>query len=389
MSPQLSSARRTVTGRDPSSGDTIAVTAQDGLIVEIKSVGAAVEPWIAPGLVDLQVNGFGGHDVNSPELTIQVVDALVRALHADGVTTVIPTLVTAPVEHTDRALRVIQEARENPLTRAAIPFVHMEGPYISREVGPRGVHDERWIRPPDLDEFRRLQTGCGGLVGLVTLSPHYSGAPDFTRALVRDSVRVSIGHTHADHAQITQVVEAGATLSTHLGNGAHRELPRHPNYIWSQLADDRLQACFIADGHHLPRETLTAMLRAKGIDGSVLVSDATALAGAGPGEYEQPVGGSVTLDEDGRLSHSGSDLLAGAALGLSRGVAVVAGLPGFGLSAALRLASRNPAGIVGRAGRLAVGEPADIIRFLWEPGDDCLRIVETLAAGRTVYTEES
>lgn len=376
---------RTVTGRDPSTGESVAVTIDGGLITEVKSSPAAPGPWISAGLVDLQVNGYGGHDVNSAIATPDTVSAMVTALYSVGVTTVVPTLVTSSFEHTDAALRVIAAAHEDEFTRDAIPFVHLEGPYISSETGPRGVHDQQWIRPPDLEEFRLLQEASGGIIGMVTLSPHYPEAVDFTKALVHDSIRVSIGHTHADHAEIIRTIEAGATLSTHLGNGAHQMLSRHPNYIWSQLADDRLLACFIADGHHLPTETLTAMIRAKGVDHSILVSDATALAGAEPGEYDQPVGGPVTLDGDGRLSHSGSSLLAGAAAGLSRGVAVAASVTGLGLAQALQMASQNPAHVVGRSGLLAVGERADIIRFVWEPNDVQLNIVETLVAGRTVY----
>jgi N-acetylglucosamine-6-phosphate deacetylase len=168
------------------------------------------------------------------------------------------------------------------------------------------------------------------------------------------------------------VADAGARLSTHLGNGAHAMLPRHPNYLWTQLADDRLTAGFIADGHHLPADTLRAMIRAKGPERSILVSDAVALAGRPPGRYETPVGGTVELSADGRLVMAGTPYLAGAARGLADGVAHVATL--FGLGPALRMATVQPGRFVGGRGVLAVGAPADVIRFDWAPGDPALRM---------------
>ena len=157
------------------------------------------------------------------------------------------------------------------------------------------------MREPDLAEVRRWQEASGGLVRLVTLSPHSDGAIALVADLVAMGIHVSIGHTDATPEQIHAAAEAGASLSTHLGNGAPAMLPRHPNFIWAQLADDRLTASFIADGHHLPADTLKAMLRAKGLERSILVSDVAAVGGLEPGLYDQPIGGRVQLWPDGRL----------------------------------------------------------------------------------------
>ena len=240
-------APRRISGRDPANGAQTTVTIEHGRIASIDSAKSLEQAWLSPGLVDLQVNGFGGHDVNVPDLTADAIAALARAVAARGATTFLPTIVTTSPERIDRALVTIAEARrEDALSRRAIPCVHVEGPSISPEDGPRGAHPREWTRPPDLSEFHAWQSASGDLVGLVTLSPHWPGAPDYIRALVARGVRVAIGHTHADAEQIAAAADAGATLSTHLGNGAHAMLPRHPNYLWAQLANERFAASFIA-----------------------------------------------------------------------------------------------------------------------------------------------
>ncbi|MEQ7123533.1 amidohydrolase family protein [Actinopolymorpha sp. B11F2] len=378
-------------GRDPATGLLTVVRIEDGLIAKVTrspagSAGSAedAEVWIAPGFVDLQVNGFGGFDANAAEDDAgpEVVVGLVHALFAVGVTTVVPTIVTAAESHIIACLRRIVRARErDPLVRHAIPFVHVEGPHLSGEDGPRGVHPAAHVRPPDVAEFARWQAACDGLVGMVTLSPHFAGSPAYISDLVARGIRVSVGHTHAEPEQIRAAAEAGASLSTHLGNGAHAVLARHPNYVWAQLADDRLAAGFIADGHHLPADTLVAMLRAKGLSRSFLVSDATTLAGSPPGIYRTPVGGEVELSAEGRLSHVGTPYLAGAARSISDGVAHVAGLGPFSLGEAVALATTTPGAIAGGRGTLDIGAPADLVRFRRSAGKAGLTVEDVMVAG--------
>jgi N-acetylglucosamine-6-phosphate deacetylase len=379
-----------IAGLDPATGDLLTVRIEDGRIagVDARATDDDSVPWLTAGFVDLQVNGFGGLDANAAEGGPETIIAMVRKLFAVGVTTVVPTVVTAAEEHIAACLRRVAAARaDDPVVRHAVPFVHVEGPHLSPEDGPRGVHAVEHIRPPSVDEFHRWQDTCGGLIGLVTLSPHWRGSPAYIAALVSSGVRVSIGHTHADRSQITAAADAGASLCTHLGNGAHAVLPRHPNYVWAQLADDRLSAGFIGDGHHVPADTLIAMLRAKGLSRSFLVSDATVLAGAAPGVYETPVGGAVELSEDGRLSQRGTPYLAGAARSLTDGVAQVAALGPFSLAAAVSLASASPGRVVGgKRGTLTVGAPADLVRFAWSPGKPSLTVDKVLVAGRSVLS---
>jgi N-acetylglucosamine-6-phosphate deacetylase len=372
-----------MTGRDPATREPLAVTVRQGRVAAIEPGPADTTYWLSPGLIDLQVNGFAGHDLNAEDTTAQTVIAMTRALCAHGVTTFVPTIVTAALDRIIHALDAIATARRlDSLVQHAIPYAHLEGPHISPEDGPRGVHDAAQVRPPSLREFAAWQAACDGLVGLVTLSPHFAEAPEYTARLVEQGVHVAIGHTHASPAEISAVVDAGARLCTHLGNGAHAVLPRHPNYLWTQLADDRLTAGFIADGHHLPADTLTAMIKAKGLDRSLLVSDAVALAGLPPGRYQTPVGGSVDLSADGRLVQTSSPYLAGAARSLADGVAQAIDSARLTLVEAIGLATRQPGRFTGGRGVLRIGDPADLIRFAWSPGDDTLSIDTVLAEGR-------
>jgi N-acetylglucosamine-6-phosphate deacetylase len=376
-----------VRGRDPGTGRVLDVGIEGRVITHVRHAPdpAGDAPWLLPGLVDLQVNGYGGHDVNGADVTADSVVELVRALGRTGTTTVVPTVITAAEVDIVRSLRAIAEARaRDEATARAVPCVHVEGPHLSPEDGPRGVHPAAQVRLPDPDEFDRWQRACGGLVGIVTLSPHHPGAVAYTEHLTRAGVAVAIGHTHATPEQVRAVTDAGALLSTHLGNGAHAVLARHPNYLWAQLADDRLTAGFIADGHHLPADTLTAMLRAKGLHRSVLVSDSVALAGLPPGRYTTPVGGAVVLSADGRLSEAGTPYLAGAARSLADGVAQVVRLTGIPFGAAVPLATANPGRFVGGRGRLVPGAQADLLLADHAPGDATLGVRQVVAAGEVV-----
>lgn len=387
MNQLLMSQPLTITGRDPATGRSLAVDVADGLITSI-AAGPEDESaedesaWLAPGLIDLQVNGFNGHDINASDITVATVAALMDAMLRVGVTTYLPTIITASEEAIVDALRVIAAARAADARIAhAIPCVHVEGPHLSPEDGPRGAHPRAHIRPPDVAEFRRWQAASGNLVGLVTLSPHYPEAPAYIRALTRQGVHVALGHTNASPAEITAAVDAGASLSTHLGNGAAATLPRHPNFIWTQLSEDRLTATFIADGHHLPADTFRAMVRAKGLERAVLVSDVVALGGLPPGLYEQPIGGRVALTADGRLGVAGTPFLAGAVRPLADCVAQATTMGGITLADALRLATVNPGRFTGYRGVIRVGAPADLIRFRWAPGAATLALEAVFARG--------
>jgi N-acetylglucosamine-6-phosphate deacetylase len=285
------------------------------------------------------------------------------------------------------ALANLARARDTLPNGDAMAGFLVEGPHISPDEGPRGAHPQRWVRRPDLDEFRRWQVAARGHVRLVTLAPEWREAPAYIEALVTDGITVSIGHTNASAAEIAMAVAAGATMSTHLGNGAHSLMKRHPNYIWDQLAEDRLTASFIADGIHLPPAFLKAAIRAKEVTRAVLVTDASTPAGAPPGRYrlgEQD----LELTVEGRVVLAGQDRLAGSALRMDRAVENAMRFAGVSLPEAVTMATTNPSRVGGLTGRqigLAGGERADFVRFQFEPATGALTVEATYLSGRQVY----
>jgi len=377
------SAAASIVGRHPASGAGISVEIDSGRIAAIRPAEVPEDLWLSPGLVDLQVNGFGGLDFNAAALAPEQVAESVAMLARLGTTSFLPTLITAGETQIIAALRTIAEARRRyPAVARAIPGVHVEGPSISPQDGPRGAHPLGHVRAPDLGEFARWQAAGDGLVKLVTLAAEYAEAPAYIGALSAQGVIVSLGHSAATPEQIHAAVAAGARLSTHLGNGVAGTLPRHPNLIWAQLAEDRLTACFIADGHHLSADTLKAMLRAKGCDRSILVSDSVALGGMPPGRYRQPVGGDVELTADGRIGVAGTPYLAGAGLPLAADVSRAAVMAGLEPPEVFALATTNPGRLIG-GGRLEVGEVADLVA--WRRGPDgALAVVRVWVAGEEV-----
>lgn len=377
---------QSVEGIDALTGRPLTLEIRNGRVVAIGEAGGAPDLFLAPGLIDLQVNGYGGFDINAGGVTPELMLSLCQALCAVGVTTWLPTIITASEASIIAALAAIAAAREaEPLVADMVPGVHVEGPSISTFDGPRGAHPLAHVRPPSIEEFERWQAACGGLVTMVTLAPEHEGACAYSAALAARGVHVAIGHTAATAEEIHAAAEAGARISTHLGNGAASLLPRHPNFIWAQLADDRLCASLIADGHHLPADTLKAMLRAKGRDRAFLVSDTVALAGMPAGTYRQPVGGDVAVSEEGRISLAGTPYLAGAGHPLATDIARAVAMTGLPLSEILPLATVNPGRFVGGRGALDVGARADFIRFAWKQGDDALDIRQTWVAGEKVF----
>ena len=355
-----------ILGRDPSTGRGIAITIEGELIRAIDFLDHGEKQWLSAGFIDLQVNG---HDLNGLTLDVATVQALCQAMLKVGVTTFLPTLVTAPEARLIAALRTIREAcAQHADVAAMVAGIHVEGPHIAPEDGPRGAHPSADVRPPSTAEFDRWQLVAGGLVKLVTLSPHWPEAPAYIRHLVKAGVVVSLGHTSADAAQIAAAVDAGATLSTHLGNGSHALLDRRHNHLWPQLADDRLTAMFIADGHHITPAQLKVMLRAKGHERSLVVSDVVVLGGMPAGKYTTPIGGKVELRADGLLTMDDGTgkYLAGAALPQLVAIPVLVNQVGLTLGEALALLTAAPGRFVGGRGVLAVGQSADLVAFRWD-----------------------
>ncbi len=371
---------------DALTGRTVEIEA-NGTIRAVRDSSSPAAGYIAPGFIDIQVNGFMAVDYNRPDITEEEIALSINAQFQGGMTRFFPTVITGDPERMRDCLANLAKAKTRIKEGAAIEGFHVEGPYISAEDGPRGAHPERWVREPDVEEYRRWQEAAGGLIKIVTISPEWPGAPRFIETIVADGVVASIGHTGADASQIADAVAAGATLSTHLGNGAHATMRRHPNYIWEQLAEDRLMADFIVDGIHLGASYLKVALRAKGIERSVLVTDAAAPSGAAPGRYML---GEVEVDyhADNRVTLAGGDRLAGSGLRMDHGVENLMKLAGLSLADAVRMATVNAA----KAGRIArrqqglvEGERTDFVFFDFDAASHKVTVQETWVGGERVF----
>lgn len=376
-------------GRLVENGQCVRVEIADGIIQSITPISEEHGlPWLSAGWIDLQVNGCGGHDLNHDTVTMHEVNEVTRYLWSKGVTLYLPTIVTGSFERMQRAFSMIAAARQafSPLG-ASIGGIHMEGPYLSKENGARGAHDMEHMRDPDITEFTHFQAAAEGGIVVVTVAPETLGATEFIHHLSKQGVIASIGHSGATPNQIVEAADAGATMSTHLGNGSHHQLPRHHNYIWEQLADDRLHAGLIADKHHLPLSVLKSMLRAKG-DKAFVVSDCVSLAGMPAGIYGDEIGGKVILQEDGRLSLYDDPLIfAGSACTLEVGLQTLMQGLGYSLAEAIELITVRPAEAMGWShyGRLVVGGPGYLTLFEVEEQTGCIQIVETVVKGQSVY----
>lgn len=325
------------------------------------------EFWLAPPLVDMQINGRAGIDFLSPEISLEQIESLVRGWDDDGVGHGLATVTTQSSHRIHHALEKIWRATEQlPEVAARIAGIHLEGPYLSPLDGPRGAHPLEHIRPPDWDEFQQFQQSAGGLIRLLTLSPEHAGSAKFIRQVVSTGVHVSIGHSAANREQILAAVDAGASLSTHLGNGCHGQIDRHPNYLWDQLAEDRLIAMVIADGHHLPDEVLRCFVRCKSPERLIAVSDMTGMGGMPPGRYDQTPLGAVEVLENGRLVVAGQRrFLAGAALPLWRAVERLVKATDMSFEQAIDACSFNPAKILGLLIE-PIAEPGRCCAGLWK-----------------------
>ena len=277
-------------------------------------------PFPPPRWFDFQVNGFGGVDFQSDELTQAELEHAVTVMRRHGVAGIFATLITDHVDALCRRLEAIERYRAaSPTIASAIVGYHIEGPWLSPEPGYRGAHPPEPMHAPSLAEFDRLQAAAGGQVRLITLAPEWPGSAECIAAITRAGVHVSLGHTNASEAQIDEAIKAGARFCTHLGNGAPLQMHRHDNIIQRLLARDELIACFIPDGVHLPAFVLRNLVRAKPAGKVLFTTDCMSGAGAGPGRYR--IGKlDIEVGADGVARQPGGQGFAGSTLAPDEGV---------------------------------------------------------------------
>jgi N-acetylglucosamine-6-phosphate deacetylase len=237
--------------------------------------------------VDLQVNGYAGVDFNKDGLTADELRHACERLDADGVAACLATIITDDVDAMCRRLATLERLRDADAGAARIiAGVHIEGPFLNETDGFRGAHPRDAIRPADVDAMQRLLDAAGGLTRIVTLAPERDPGLKVTRLLAGGGVVVSAGHTNASVDELQAAIDAGLSMCTHVGNGCPMQMHRHDNIVQRMLSfADRLWLTFIADGVHVPFVALGNYLALAGTDRCIVVTDAMAAAGLGPGRY--------------------------------------------------------------------------------------------------------
>lgn len=387
-----------VCGKLCETAEVVTLTVEGGRIAAIRTgaegadLGGA-DVWLSPGFMDIQVNGYGGHDFNigawgDPGEVSGVLTPIFELAAAAGTPMLCPTITTNSRKAMIAGLSALSRALErHPRLARAVPGIHVEGPYISSEDGPRGAHPLEHARAPDWDEFQRFQEAAEGRIKILTVAPEREGCLPFIEKVAASGVVVALGHTGAEPEVVRDAVRAGARMSTHLGNGAHGQIRRHPNYIWEQLAHDELYASIITDGHHLPPSVVKSFVRTKGAERLVLVSDAVSLGGLPPGLYGS---GNYEVLSTGKIVLAGTPYLAGAGHLLDTCIPNAVRFSDLTLSQATRCASTVPARILGleaTKGHIQVGYDADLTLFRM-PETGPLDVVGTVCGGEVVYRSD-
>jgi N-acetylglucosamine-6-phosphate deacetylase len=390
----LSAMKTTLTARRLITADSILDHPRisidsDGLISSIESAEAPAqateEVTITPAFFDIHIHGAAGHDVM--EGTPTALARIGTFLATKGVANYLATTVTSPVDPTLRSLELLANAIESTnvtdsATQANPVGIHLEGPFISH--AKRGVHPPADIQPPSIPLFERFQQAARGYIRLITIAPEVPGALDLIEYATKSGTKVSLGHSDAAAAPTRAAIAAGAASATHTFNAMRRLDHREPGIAGVVLDDTNLYAELICDGIHVAPEFVRLWLRAKSDTRAILVTDAISATGMPDGTYmlgnlEVSVANNRCLLASDLAA--GKETLAGSVLTMDRAVANLQRLTGATLAIAVRLASRNPAAMLGlpHLTEIAPGRPANF--NLYSPTGE---LRQTILYGRTL-----
>jgi N-acetylglucosamine-6-phosphate deacetylase len=360
-----------IRGKIPGTKSAVNIVVEKGKVIQIEPYQkgsccdfGGTDLYACSGFFDPQVNGFAGVDFNSPRLTPEGLHQAALTLASTGVTRFLPTLITSSHERMVCQLKILVDAlRQDPLFQKMCLGIHLEGPYISPEEGPRGAHLREFVRPPRWEELEKFQEACEGRIKCVTLAPEVKGAIPFIEKAVSHGIVIGLGHTQAREEDLEQAVQAGARLSCHLGNAPSARLPRHRSLIEKQLVTDQLMASIIVDGIHLSPDVVKNYVRTKGTHRIVLATDSMAGAGAPPGRYTLgDLDVVVGSDEAARLVSTSR--LAGSTLSMDRAITNVIRFAGVDLASAIRMAAKNAQKLFSEVkGEILSGGSADLVLF--------------------------
>ncbi|MFV9568456.1 N-acetylglucosamine-6-phosphate deacetylase [Thermoanaerobacter mathranii] len=311
---------------------------------------------IVPGFIDIHIHGGVGHD--TMDATYEALNAISIHLAKHGVTSFCPTTMTMDIPYILNALKNINETMKKKTAGAQILGAYVEGPFISKE--HKGAQDEKYIIPPDKNLFDEFLEIAGGNIKVIALAPEKDPDGSFVEHVTKKGVKVSLGHTNATYEEMKNGVEHGATIAVHTYNGMKGLHHREPGALGEVFLDDRIYSEVIVDFIHTHPASVKLLIKIKGTDKVILISDAMSACGLGDGEYK--LGGQKVFVKNGEARlESGS--LAGSTLTLDKAVKNITSL-GVPLFEACKMASLNPAKAIGvddRKGSIEVGKDADIV----------------------------
>lgn len=387
----LSLAQENIVGLFYLDEKPVSIVIKDGKITEMNRIAQLPASnrniYIAPGLIDNQVNGFNGvsFSFGDGELSEEAVIKATRALWERGVTTYLPTLTTNSHQLLLKNFSILGKVKDNELLLGSIPGFHLEGPYISSLDGFRGAHSINYVRKPDWNEFIKYYKASGNKILTVTVAPEIEGAMEFIKQCIGLGIVVALGHHNASTEIVNRAVEIGAKISTHLGNAMSNTINRHVNPLWPQLSNDELMISIICDGFHLLPEQIRVFYKVKGPEKTIITSDVTMYANLTPGIYKNIDGEDIELTLDGKIQYPAQKVLAGSASTLDKGMGHIMKVTGCSLADAIRMASTNPARLynLDDRGVIEVGKRADLILFTIENFQ--IKILKTIVNGQIVY----
>ena len=267
--------------------------------------------------IDLQVNGYMGIDFSSNDLTAEKFRDACNKIIDSGTKYFLPTLITSPIDTYQQNLDIITEVSKDPAIHDAIKGIHLEGPFLSPVKGAAGAHNPHWMQKPDIRLLHQLYDWSDQKIKLITIAAELQGADQFCKEAKKLGIKVSLGHQMAGKKDIQRLTDAGATACTHLGNGMPSHIHRFENPVWICLAHDQLYTMIIGDGHHIPEEFIKVVVKSKGVDRVIVVSDSAPIAGMPPGNYST-LGNKVILQENGYLYNPDTGYMVGSSANLSQ-----------------------------------------------------------------------
>jgi len=361
---------------------------KDGKILSIERAKTAPEHlWVAPGLVDLQINGFAGVDFQQDNISQAQLETAARGLLKAGCTRFLLTLITDKWEKMLARLQHYRKLRaQSPLLNSAIAGWHIEGPFLSDKPGFAGAHDASVMIDPAPEHMHELRKFAGDDLVLLTLAPERLEGIAAVALAASLGIKVSLGHTNAPHKRLLQAIKAGAVGFTHLGNGCPRELDRHDNILWRMFETKGLKVSLIPDSFHVSPPLFRLIHRTLGADSIYYTTDAMAAAGAPPGRYT--IGRmEVDVAEDRVVRQPGSPLFAGSALEPVHGVLRAADMLNGPWQETWTRLSDAPAELMGLDSGLQAGGPATFCVLEITP-ENWLQSLKVYVDGELVVTNE-